>query len=245
MLCAPARERVGLKIADVADAAAGFDRLQIRRRHGVPFAPDYHSRHVAGACHLPRWLRQQPVTQQLESRGRYPDVFNRRQATRRLVVTRLRPSVNRHPQRARVRGFLYISEMKAVLGRVLCATPSWIDPELRVAQLTGARVERREISRPVVSAGKIGVLREGGRKCRVPRPAIDLMLWLLMLDVWIEGRLPPTGAIAARWPSPASRKNYPAASKGRAIVGVTSPRTGSVRRHALSWGSDQQVRRCT
>src|SRR5712664_3278682 len=38
MLAAPARERVGLVIADVADRGGPIDRLQSGERHGVPFA---------------------------------------------------------------------------------------------------------------------------------------------------------------------------------------------------------------
>src|SRR5882762_9541102 len=38
MLAAPARERVGLIIADVADRGGGVDRLQSGERHDVPFA---------------------------------------------------------------------------------------------------------------------------------------------------------------------------------------------------------------
>src|SRR5450631_3915926 len=38
MLAAPARERVGLVIADMADRAGGIDRLQSAQRHDVPFA---------------------------------------------------------------------------------------------------------------------------------------------------------------------------------------------------------------
>src|SRR5712671_1168860 len=40
MLAAPARERVGFVIADVADGGGGIDRRQSAKRHDLPFAVD-------------------------------------------------------------------------------------------------------------------------------------------------------------------------------------------------------------